>query len=424
MIMALQIGGGAIVLIALLQAAAGLFGQFAALFRERRMDERRLSAFKAQTDLLIKRAEVDRARTQLTWAGKRKFRLAERRVENKAGDICSFYLEPHDGGALPPYLPGQFLTFDLQIPDQQKPVVRCYSLSDTPTNETRYRVTIKRLPPPPGAKPDVPCGLSSSYFHDVLKIGDVLDVSAPNGGFHLDVHSDRPVVLIGGGVGLTPVLSMLKWLAATDSHRETWFFYAARNSADVALRDEIREIIASRSHFHSVFLYSAPTAECEARKAFDRKGFLSVDVLKHYLGASNYEFYICGPPPMMEAMTSQLLEWGVPEEDIHYEAFGPASVKKVARSEQNAAAGSGCTVRFARSGKALTWTEDAGTLLELADANGLRINAGCRAGNCGTCATAVKEGKVAYVTKPASKPAQGTALLCIACPEGELVLDA
>ncbi|WP_321341364.1 2Fe-2S iron-sulfur cluster-binding protein [Breoghania sp.] len=422
MVMALQIGGGAIVLLALLQALVGLAGQVGAAIRNRRMDERRVSAFKAQTDMLIERAQTERARSQLTWSGKRKFRLVSREVENACGDICSFYLEPHDGGALPPYLPGQFLTFELQIPDQPQPVVRCYSLSDTPTEEGHYRVTIKRLGQHP-AKPDAPPGLSSCYFHDVLKPGDVLDVLAPNGGFHLNVQSDRPVVLIAGGVGVTPVLSMLKWLAATGSHREVWFFYAARCGEDIALRTEIDAIIADNSSFHGVTIFSAPTPECEKAKAFDRKGHLTVDLLKETLGTSNYEFYVCGPPPMMEAVTTALEEWGVPEEDIHFEAFGPASVKQVSHDE--AAAGEGAArVTFSRSGKTLDWTPEAGTLLELADASGIRVNAGCRAGNCGTCATAVKEGKVRYLTKPASKPAEGTALLCISCPEGNLVLDA
>ena len=178
-----------------------------------------------------------------------------------------------------------------------------------------------------------------------------------------------------------------------------------------------------RSHFHSVIVYSDPTETCVEGKDFDFKGYLSVEVMKRYIATSNYEFYICGPPPMMKAVTGALIEWGVPEEDVHFEAFGPASVKNVGKQETSAA-GTGAKVEFARSGKSLTWAEASGTLLELAEANGLRINSGCRAGNCGTCATAIKSGNVTYVTRPASKPAQGTALVCIACPDGDVVLDA
>ncbi len=425
MVLTLQVFGGLIVMTALMQAVAGLAAQFARARRSRQMEDRKIALFERQADILIRRAEVDRERSELTWSGKRKFRIDEKRIENRAGDICSFYLAPHDGGPLPPFLPGQFLTFELNIPDRPAAVVRCYSLSDSPLDRNRYRVSIKRIGPPPKGPPDAPGGLVSNHFHKALKEGDVVDVMAPNGGFYLDTHSERPVVLIAGGVGLTPVLSMLKWLAGTDSHRETWFFYAVRNSNDMALHDEIREIVNNRSHFHSVIVYSEPTDKCIEGTDYDASGHISVDVLKRYLETSNYEFYVCGPPPMMEAITKQLYEWGAPEDDVHFEAFGPASVKKVQKSEAPASSeGAGVKVEFARSGKSVVWDSESANLLELADANGVRINSGCRAGNCGTCATAVKQGKVSYVTKPSSKPAQGSALVCIACPDGDIVLDA
>ncbi len=425
MVLTLQVFGGLIVVAALVQALGGLVAQLNGARRSRVMEDRKLALFEKQADILIKRAEADRERSELTWAGKRKFRIDERRIVNKAGDICSFYLAPHDGGALPPFLPGQFLTFELNIPDCPAPVVRCYSLSDSPLERDRYRVSIKRLGPPPKAEPGTPAGLVSNFFHQNLKVGDVVDVMAPNGGFHLDIHSERPAVLIGGGVGLTPVLSMMKWLAGSGSHREIWFFYGVRNSNDIALVDEIREITENNSHFHSVIVYSEPSDECVEGKDYDVKGHISVDAMKRYLESSNYEFYICGPPPMMEAINKQLRDWGVPEEDIRFEAFGPASVKKVQKVEPAASGDeAGVTVEFARSGKSVVWNGEAGTLLELADANGVRISSGCRAGNCGTCATAVKHGKVSYVARPSSKPAQGSALVCIACPDGDIVLDA
>jgi hypothetical protein len=425
MVIALQICGGLIVLAALLQAGVGLVGQVNGVIRKRRMDQRKLEAFTQQTDILVRRSDVARRRSELSWSGKRKFRVVKKRVENRAGDICSFYLEPHDGGALPPFLPGQFLTFELAVPNQPNPVVRCYSLSGSPLMRDRYRVSIKRVAPPPNAPPGTPGGLSSSFFHGTIKESDIVDVMAPNGQFHLDTNSERPVVLIAGGVGLTPVLSMFKWLADSGSNREAWFFYAVRNSTDLAMREEIQEIVnTNKRQFHSVIVYSAPSPECVRGKDYDVPGYLTVDLMKRYLKSSNYEFYICGPPPMMEATVKQLTDWGVPESDIHFEAFGPASVQKVKKDDAADAAAPGVTVEFTRSGKSLTWKKSAGTLLELADANGIRINSGCRAGNCGTCVTAVKRGKVVYLTKPASEPAQGSALICVAHPDGDMALDA
>jgi ferredoxin-NADP reductase len=422
----LQFCGLFIVGAVLLQAGVALFAEVGHAFRKRQIDRRRLTAFTAQTDLLIRRAEASRDRAELTWSGKRKFRVVKRRLENVAKDVCSFYLEPHDGGALPPFLPGQFLTFELNVPDHPVPVVRCYSLSDSPLVRDRYRVSIKRIPPPPKAAPDILPGLSSSYFHDSLKEGDIVDVKAPAGGFHLDTASERPAVFIAGGIGLTPVLSMFKWLADTGSRRTAWFFLAVRNSNDIALRDEIRDVAdKNRQQFHTVTLYSEPTDRCIEGRDYDYKGFLSVDVLKGYLKTSNYEFYICGPPPMMAAVVKSLLDWGVPETDIHFEAFGPGSVKKVQKAEpEGEVAGAGFKVELTRSRRSLVWTKQTGTLLELAEANGIRINSGCRAGNCGTCVTAVKSGSVSYLVKPASDPAPGSALLCIANPTGDIVLDA
>jgi hypothetical protein len=423
MIQALQIGGGLIVAMALLQLVLGIGAKVSALFRERRLDARRLQRFNDLADLALRTAETDRLKTGSTWAGKRKFRIVEKRIENKCADICSFYLQPHDGGELPPFLPGQFLTFELPIADQPTPVIRCYSLSDSPGRLNRYRVTIKRLPPPPGADAKVPGGLSSTYFHSSLKEGDVVDVLAPRGGFVLDLQSDRPVVLIGGGVGLTPVLSMLKALDDSGSPREVRFFHAARSSDDIVLVDEIREIASRRSNVHYKVLFSAPTGHCVKGRDYDLSGFLTVDVLKDYLPSSNYEFYVCGPPPMMASLTEQLRDWGVPESDIHFEAFGPASVRTVQKPRVSESA-AGVEVEFARSGKRLHWEEEDGTLLDLAEKHGVRIASGCRAGNCGTCATALREGDVTYVTRPASSPAHGSVLMCVACPRGNVILDA
>jgi ferredoxin-NADP reductase len=423
---ALQISGLLLVGAVLLQACVALFEDAGRAFRRRQLDRRRLAAFTAQTDVQIRRAEASRDSAELTWSGKRKFRVVKRRIENRAKDVCSFYLAPHDGGKLPPFLPGQFLTFELNIPDHPVPVVRCYSLSDSPLVRDHFRVSIKRIPPPPKAGPDVPPGLSSSYFHDNLKEGDIVDVRAPAGGFHLDTASERPAVFIAGGIGLTPVLSMFKWLGDTASRRTAWFFLAVRNGNDISLRDEIRDAAnKNRQQFHTVTLYSEPTEQCIEGKDYDCRGFLNVDLLKRYLKTSNYEFYICGPPPMMEAMVKALLDWGVPEPDIHFEAFGPGSVKKVQKLEPGGeAAPAGFKVELTRSRRFLVWTKEVGTLLELADANGIRINSGCRAGNCGTCVTAVKRGSVSYLVKPASTPAPGSALLCIAHPTGDIVLDA
>ena len=156
------------------------------------------------------------------------------------------------------------------------------------------------------------------------------------------------------------------------------------------------------------------------------KCYFTTEIINHLVpGIADRRVHVCGPPPMMDAMATQLTEWGVPDKDIHTEAFGPASVKRVGKPElPGGATDESIKVEFTRSGKSLEWTPDDGTLLELAEANGVHINFGCRAGNCNTCLTAVKDGKVAYINPPATPLAQGSALVCIALPDGEVTLDA
>ena len=138
----------------------------------------------ARTREIVERSRITKAKEEGAWNGYRKFRVS-RKIE-EAKDQCSFYLTPHDGRSVPPFDPGQFLTFRLDIPDQNKPVIRCYSLSEAPKQD-HYRVTIKRVPPPRD-KPEIPPGLSSNYFHDLVEEGKILDVRAPGGHFFQPVN--------------------------------------------------------------------------------------------------------------------------------------------------------------------------------------------------------------------------------------------
>ena len=368
-------------------------------------------------------AKLATTKGQAAWSGFRKFRVDGKVLE--AESCCSFYLAPHDGRPLPVYLPGQYLTFRLKIPGQPLEVTRCYSLSDSPDHSDYYRVTIKRIPPPPGAT-EVPPGLVSSHFHDRIQVGDILDVKAPSGHFHLDPESRTPVVLVGGGIGVTPALSMLNYLVAAPGKREVWFFYGVRNGREHMLKDYLAEIAQQNSHIHIVACYSDPLAGEAAGEDYQFAERVSVDLFKRVLEVNNFEFYICGPPPMMASLTKGLSEWGVPEEKIHFEAFGPASVKRVAKPETAAAAGSGgAEVNFVRSNKTVMWSSGAGTLLELAEAHGIRIDSGCRAGSCGTCVTAVRDGSVDYLGgNPDFDIEKGSCLVCVAVPKGALSLDA
>ena len=178
---------------------------------------------RAKIKSIMDRRELEAKQVKLSWNGFRKFQIISKEQETK--DITSFYLAPHDGKELPGFLPGQYLTFQITIPSQPNPVVRCYSLSDSPFHPDRYRVSIKKVPAPRD-NPTAPPGLISNYFHDSLKEDDIVDVKAPSGHFYLNMTRKTPVVLLAGGVGITPVLSMLNAITEMGSKRGFGFSLA------------------------------------------------------------------------------------------------------------------------------------------------------------------------------------------------------
>jgi hypothetical protein len=415
-----EIVGAALLGAVLLQAFAGAGGMLQRRVFETRRQRVALSLFRARVaaDLVTIRREQERR--EASWEGYRKFRIDRKVME--AADVCSFYFVAHDQMPLSRFRPGQFLTFQLRVPGQSQPVIRCYSLSDSPERPGYYRCTIKRLPPPRG-NPDAPAGVASSFFHSCNE-GDLIDVRAPSGNFYLDVNSTRPVVLIGGGIGLTPVLSMLNAICDANNPRETWFFYGVRNRREHAMYEHLRRIAAEHDNVNLVVCYSDPTETCIEGKDYDVRGWVSVDLFKRVLPSNNYEFYICGPAPMMETVTQGLQDWGVPKADVHFEAFGPATVKRQAPAAPEGTPATTIKISLSRSGRSVDWQPADGSILEAAEKQGIAMTAGCRAGNCGTCETAVREGSVKYLIETGFKPSEGSCLPCAAVPESHLVLDA
>ena len=360
------------------------------------------------------------------WQGFRTFRVKRKVVEDAQQSVCSFYLAPADGAPLPAFLPGQFLTFRLDIPEASGgtgQAVRCYSLSDAPDPDA-YRVTIKRLAPPAGC--DLPPGRSSTFFHDQVEVGSVLQVRAPAGHFHID-RSDAPIVLIGSGIGITPMLSMLNWGLARQNSREIWLFYGVRHGRELIMKPHLDALAAAHPNFHLQVCFSNPHADDLLGRDYHHRGRIDVGLLRMQLPLKPYHFYICGPSPMMESLVPALEDWGVPDERIHFEAFGPASIRRKpmpAAESRDESVATGIVVNFSRSGRQLPWTPAAGSLLELAEANGVSVNWGCRAGGCGSCQTTIQSGEVAYRQPPDFDPEPGSCLLCTCVPRTSVTLEA
>ncbi len=421
-----QAAGAIIVGAVLIQALALLVSSLRRAAGESVQQNLALELLKSRVDI-AKGVFREVESSAYSWPGIRKF-VIQRKVD-EGGNVCSFYLSPHDGKPLPAFKPGQYLTFNLHLQgakrEAKKDVVRCYSLSDSPGHTDYYRVSIKRAPPPRD-KPDLPPGVASNYFHDHLEDGDIIDVKAPGGNFFLDTAEQGPVVLIAGGIGITPLLSMVNSIAESRSQREVWFFQGVRNREDHIFKEHLSALALEHENLRLQVCYSDPTENDVEGTDYHHAERVSVDLFKRLLPSNNYDFYICGPPPMMSALTEDLKKWGVPDSKVHFEAFGPASVKKAAPAEKGAEEKPALqlSVQFSKSNKSFLWDPSVGSLLDLALDNGVAIDFGCRAGNCGTCATAVKSGEVTYVQEPGAKPEDGSCLACIAQPKSHLVLDA
>ena len=367
--------------------------------------------------------------------------------------ITSFHLVPQDGAALWPALPGQYLTLRLPVPGGP---LRTYSISSDVADGKGYRISVKRE-----AAPGVPEGLGSCWLHDRVAEGDTVEIAAPRGSFVLDEASERPVLLLAGGVGVTPLLSMLHRLA--QGQRRVFFVQACENGAVHALRDEVSALAAaSGGRIVARSLYRAPTAADRAAGAHGAEGLVDAAFLQALLPLDDYEVYLCGPTPFMVAMWRVLTGLGLREDDIRYEFFGkqtslprlaaegtraalrvhvpaaaPAAIAGLAHLTNPAARGiedgnpvppvaapaDGPSVVFARSGREVAWTGSAANLLELAEAAGLEPEFSCRAGLCNTCRTGLSEGRVTYLEQPLTDPPAGTVLLCCSRPEGQVVLD-
>lgn len=245
------------------------------------------------------------------WNGWRDFRIA--RVVEESAVVRSFYLEPVDGGAVIRHKPGQYLTFWLEIPGGP-PLKRNYSISCAP-NGRFYRITVKKEPLLPGASFDS----VSTWLHENTRVGQVLKVAPPAGDFFLDEGDQRPVMLVSGGVGLTPMVSMLETLVEGGSDRPAWYIHGALNGRVHAMGDHVRQLAAKAANVNVEVFYAEPQPGDDAH---DRSGLITAEWL-HGIAPDNAVYYVCGPKAFLRDIAGGLLERGVHEERVRFEFFGP-----------------------------------------------------------------------------------------------------
>ena len=357
------------------------------------------------------------------WSGWRDFRVGRRDYEDRAHTQCSFYLEPVDGVPVPSFKAGQYLTFSVPA-FADRSTIRCYSLSDKP-DPSGYRITVKRILPP-ADRPNLPAGASSNYLHDSVHEGDILKVRAPSGQFCIDADPSLPAVFIAGGIGITPLMSMLRWCLTEQPTRNIHLFYALRHGDEHAFRNVLDDLARIHPCFRLHVIYSRPGDGDALGRDYHHAGHVDIDLVRSSLPHGRHQFYVCGPPPMMQSVVPALREWGVQESEIHFEAFGPASVGAAgpATIEPLPATAASIEVRFQRSGRTLVWDGRDANLLDFAERHNVVVESGCRSGSCGTCETKLVAGVVNYANKPDHEMTEGHCLLCVGVPQSGLVLEA
>jgi ferredoxin-NADP reductase len=349
------------------------------------------------------------------WPGFRP--LAVTATEQESESVVSVYLADPTGAAVPPALPGQFLTLRLIVGEAAPPLLRSYSLSGDPGAGT-YRISVKREPH----------GTGSRFVHTRVHAGDVLEVAAPRGTFVLQPGAS-PVLLISAGVGATPVLAMLHALADTRSSRDVWWLHGARNRAEEPFAAESRSLLARLASSHQHICFSRPGPDDAAGRDYQTQGRLSASVLAALDLPRDAEAYICGPAAFMADVSAGLAAVGI--DRVRTEIFGaaPAQTPGIAAAPPRpphpppGAPGDGPQVAFARSGLTVHWAAGYASLLELAEACDVPVRWSCRTGVCHTCETNLMSGAVSYAPDPVDDPAEGSALICCSQPAGDLVLD-
>ncbi|CAH0340838.1 NO-inducible flavohemoprotein [Rhizobium sp. CECT 9324] len=265
-------------------------------------------------DVLCEREVEIRARLETTvggWNGWRTFRIESKVRESSV--VTSFTLRPVDGDAVSRHKPGQYLTVRMAV-DGGAVLKRNYSISCAPNNET-YRISVKREANGQGA---------SRFLHDQMKVGDVLEATPPAGDFYLADEPARPVVLLSGGVGLTPMVSILETIASDYPEIETHFVHGALNSETHAMDRHVRTLAANHGKATVKTFYSEPNVRDAAGYSHDLDGFITVPWLQDHVPFNEADFYLCGPRPFLAALVSGLVKAGVHPDRIHYEFFGPS----------------------------------------------------------------------------------------------------
>jgi ferredoxin-NADP reductase/ferredoxin len=408
---------------------------------------------------------------QITRWTKGELTLRCARVVDETNDVKTFCFV-----ANPPvlftYKPGQFITLDLEINGEQ--VLRSYSISSTPSRPHTLEITVKQVPPPPDRGAETPRGLVSNWLHENITAGSEIKVSGPLGKFTCFANPSQKLLMISAGSGITPMMSMSRWIVDTASDCDIIFLHSARSPRDIIFRQELESMSGRYPNFH---LAITTTRQDPGQSWLGLTGRINPAILK--MVAPDFQertVYVCGPNTFMEGVNEILESLDFPMHNYYEESFGPPrKVKKPKPADEPKAqptssdktpsrsglqswlrrlpaepppaiqdnggrsidpqppvpspsTSSQIAVVFSKSGKEVT-SDGEDPILNLAEQEGVKIRSSCRSGNCGTCKKRKLEGEVTMEgydpeALEESERQEGYILTCISYPKGRVVIDA
>ena len=333
-----------------------------------------------------KQVYVDNAETKLLLT------CVER--EDIAADFTTFWFESHQQLPLPPYLPGQHLPLQLEINGEF--IARYYTLSSSPSRPGRYAISVKRIDD----------GRISNWLHQYFQVGDVLAADKPGGDFHLGIHTDK-LLLLSAGSGITPMLSMLRYLSDNDNIRDVVFYHQCSTEADIPSLQELHQLEKMHPSLDLRIVLSQPRRDWQGES-----GRLSLSHLAMISDLDQRQVFVCGPNAFMDTAKKLLLKMGVSPARYHQEAFGPLGGSSTPKQ----------SVKLNIDGHIFNGNNQQ-TLLEQAETAGVELNYSCRAGFCGACKVTLTSGQVEQPDVPALLPQerqQGKILACCCIPKTDL----
>jgi len=338
--------------------------------------------------------------------------------------VTSFYLTPQSGAELIPYLSGQHIMLALNIPNENMPVVRAYSLSLGSSQSNSYRISVKREKAPENCHPNA-AGKASNYLHDQIHKNDPIYVKGPAGQFYLppkallspQITNNKSVALISMGIGITPMFSMLEQAIQNKYDQKFYFIHGTQGKSSHLFKDQLN-VYAEIENVKMHTSYSQPNVTDILGIDYHDHSRINIELIREIIPSLDTSFYLCGTQTFMREIYAGLIDWGVNKDDIHYEYFKKAKPLEITQSKALS-----YDVFFKRSDVKAIWSSGSGSLLDLAEECGISPEYGCRYGACEACSANLISGQVDHDENVAQLKTSNSILLCSARPSSDIEIE-